>query len=156
MSLYADKRLSIESETSFFVYIGSSTSIGVCNLRIIYGKKRTVFLLSELVENPGSSITSAISDIWLQLQKKYPEQTKNNPLLIVHYDDRVIYSDDQGGNRYAEITIDKTAVRWRERSQSEIAEIAETDESILMISSHILSTHMERLYEEVNNECPCS
>jgi hypothetical protein len=152
MSRPVDRQFLIEFETSFFVYEGRTSSIGVCSLRIIYGKKKTVFLLSELVDNPGSSITNAIAEIWEQLQKKYPEQTKNHPLLIEHYDDRFIYSDVQGKNRYAEVTISEAAVKWTDKSPIEIAEIAEIEPSMLKIDPHILNTGTEILFEEVNNE----
>lgn len=152
MSPPVDKQFLIESETSLFVYEGRTSSIGVCSLRIIYGKKRTVFLLSELVDNPGTSITNAIAEIWEQLLRKYPEQTKNHPLLIEHYDDRFIYSDVQGKKRYAEVTISEAAIKWTDKKPIEIAEVAGIEPSMLKIDPRILSTSTEVLFEEVNNE----
>ena len=144
----------IRSEAGFLAYEGFMPgSIGVCHLRIIYGSKRVVFLVSELSNNPGPSVTGAIKGIWKQIQKQFPLLAKEAPLLIEHYNDTAIYGDPEGINRYAEAEITNNGViHWHHKTIDEIAESADINKKDLIVKTSILTVKTSKLEREVQDE----
>ncbi len=144
-----------ETESGFLVYEGFMPgAIGVCHLRVIPGTKRTVFLASELSNNPGPSVTNAIKGIWLQIQNKFPGLSKDKPLVIEHYNDQAIYGLVGGGNRYAEAQITQENIQWYPRTVDEIVDLAGISKKDLIVKTSTLVVNTRALEREARNEKP--
>ena len=142
------------TRNGFLVYEGFSPgTVGICHLRAIPGKKKTVLLASELTNNPGPSITNSAGAIWYFIfardlsQGIFPEWA----LLVEHYNDRAILGLVEGSDRYAIVHIGpEKNVHWSHQSPEKIAELAgisatdlEVDESILCVNPDTLEMAME-------------
>ncbi|ORJ61309.1 hypothetical protein [Geothermobacter hydrogeniphilus] len=129
-----------EAQSGFLVYAGRFPgSIGICHLRIIPGARRTVFLASELANNPGPSVTNSIENIWKNIQNEFPDLSAHDSLLVEHYDEKVVYGEVNGRARYDEVCIGTDGVHWRHRSPDEIAELAGIPVSELVVAKEILN-----------------
>lgn len=148
-------RINHKTESGFLVYEGFMPgAIGVCHLRIIPGTRRIVFLVSELSNNPGPSVTNAIKGIWWQIKCEFPTQAKDNPLIIEHYNDQAIYGLAGGGNRYAEARITQEGVQWYPRTSDTIADMAGISKMDLIVKTSILIVNTGALEQEARHEKP--
>lgn len=144
-----------KTESGFLVYEGFMPgAIGVCHLRVISGTRRTVFLVSELSNNPGPSVTNAIKGIWWQAQHKFLKQSKDNPLIIEHYNDQAIYGMIGRGDRYAEARIIQEDVQWHHRTPGSIAIMAGISQKDLIVKTSTLAVNTGALELEARNEKP--
>jgi hypothetical protein len=148
-------RIDNKTESGFLVYEGFMPgAIGVCHLRIIPGTRRTVFLASELSNNPGPSVTNAIKGIWWQIQSEFLVQAKDNPFIIEHYNDQAIYGLVGGSNRYAEALITQKGVQWYPRTADEIVDLAGVSKKDLIVKTSTLVVNTRALEQEARNEKP--
>lgn len=148
-------RIDHKTESGFLVYEGFMPgAIGVCHLRIIPGIRKTVFLASELSNNPGPSVTNAIKGIWWQVKNEFPRQAKDNPLIIEHYNDQAIYGEIGGGNRYAEARITPEGVQWYHRTPDEIVDLSGIAKTDLIVKTSTLIVNTGALEQEARNGKP--
>lgn len=104
----------------YLVFLGFVPgSWGVCHLRIVEGRKKTLYLASEIRHNPGPSVTNAAQGIWRAIQEDYciPEDA----LLVEHYSNRVVYGDEWLGNRFATVLVQGIYPSWQHITEEALA-----------------------------------
>ena len=145
------------TQNGFLVYQGLSPgSFGVCHFRIIPGKKKTVFLASELANNPGPSVPNSAWSIWCSIfardlsKGSFPDEWA---LLVEHCNDRVILGLAEGNDRYDIVYIGpENNVRRSEQPPEEIIELAGISATDLIVDESILCVNPDDLEMETRRD----
>lgn len=104
----------------YLVFLGFVPGIwGVCHLRIVQGRKKTLYLASEIRHNPGPSVTNAIQGIWRAIQEEY--RLPEDALLVEHYSDTAVYGEKWLGNRLATVRIQCGYPSWQHITEEDLA-----------------------------------
>jgi len=145
-------RLDSNHRSGFLVYQGNLPgSIGICHLRIIRGRERLLFLVSELTHNPGPSVTNAIEHIWEAILREFSSllgEWETPPMLVEHYSDEAVYGDPSGGHRYAEAFVEPHHIIWEARTPLEISLLAGVPVIDLEIPVNVLTLKPDTLEQE--------
>jgi hypothetical protein len=137
----------------YMAYEGHSPSeLGVCHIQIIPGKKKTVFLASELAKNPGPTIAESAQSLWYSFFARDLSRGLSTEwaLLVEHYSDSAILGC--GSDHYTLIDIGAdNNVQQNRLSKKEIVDLAgicardlEIDASILRIDPNNFEMPIDR------------
>lgn len=81
-----------------------------CALKTLTHGGKTIFVATELKDNPGPSITNGSAELWRKVS-----DTLGSGRFIEHYDDKISYGDPGSGkkSRYAEVIIEEGQPTWK-------------------------------------------
>lgn len=110
----------VEIEDGYLVFPGFLPGTwGVCHLRIVRGRKRSLCLVSEIRHNPGPSVTNAIQGIWRRIQEE--DCIPKDALLVEHYSDEAVYEDGLLENRFAVVRTQGGHPFWKHITEDGLA-----------------------------------
>lgn len=135
-------------QDGYLVYPGLAPQAwGICHLRLIPRQGGALFIVSEIRDNPGPSITNAIQGVWSEIRKRFPAETIGpRPLLVEHYNDLAVYGETGMGERLALVDLDG-GIGWRHLGREELATLAGCAPALLAIP-------LDRLILKRNGESP--